>query len=429
MSTERNEPDQPSALRRWFGSGDPTDGPADTAAEPAEVEYEPSRWSKWRSRLPARPELSGSQRRVAMVGAAVLALVVIAAGAVWYQASHRTIQVTAYFSQAIGVYPGSNVRVLGVTIGRVDSTEPAGRRVRVTMSVDAKVPVPADAHAIVVTSGVVADRYIQFTPAYTGGPQLASGAVIPVSRTAVPLEVDQVYASLTKFFTALGPNGVNKNGALSNLIKTGAATLGRNGQNFSDMLTEFSQLNRTLGGTSANFFATVAHLNVFSSMLAKNDSQVRLAEQQLASVTGYFAADGRNLTAALGELATALGQVRAFIADNRGLIKANVVKLASITQLLADERASLAEALSSAPLAVDNLLNAYDATDHTLIGRGDLNELSFGPAAKLLGGTDALPVGALPVSSTEAALPPLPLPSVGTVYQASSHRAGSGAHR
>src|ERR1700722_17894346 len=152
-------------------------------------------------------------------------------------------------------------------------------------------------------------------------------------------------------------------------------------------------------------------------MLAKNNGQVKLAEQQLASVTGFFAADRQNLAAALDELATALGQVRTFIADNRSLIKSNVTKLASVTHLLATERASLAEALSSAPLAVDNLLNAYDSADHTLLGRGDLNELSFGPAAKLLGGADALPAGAEPISgSAMAAQPPLPLPSVGTVH-------------
>jgi phospholipid/cholesterol/gamma-HCH transport system substrate-binding protein len=361
--------------------------------------------------------MSDSQRRSLAIGAAVLALVLIAAGFTWYRISHRTIAVTAYFTQAIGVYPGSNVRVLGVDVGVVDATQPVGRLVKVTMSVSAKVPVPANAKAVLVTSGVVADRYIQFTPAYTGGPQLTSGAVIPVSRTAVPLEVDQIYTSLSKFFTALGPNGINKHGALSSLIKTGAKTLGGNGQNFNAMITEFSRLNQTLGGTSGDFFATIAHLGVFNSMLAKNDGQVKLAEQQLASVTGFFAADRHSLAAALDELATALGQVRTFIADNRSLIKSNVTKLASVTHLLATERASLAEALSTAPLAVDNLLNAYDSTDHTLLGRGDLNELSFGPAAKLLGGADALPAGAEPISGAAmAALPPLPLPSVGTVY-------------
>jgi len=355
-----------------------------------------------------------------MIGiASAIAIVVAAvAGIVGYQLSHRTTRVTAYFAESIGVYPSSDVRVLGVKIGTVSSISPDGRLVKVTMALDAGVPVPAAARAIVVTGGVVADRYIQLTPAYTGGPKLAAGAVIPVSRTAVPLEVDQIYASLSKFFTALGPNGINKNGALSNLITTGAGVLRGNGKYLGSMLTQFSALNRTLGGNSANFFATVVNLAEFNSMLKGNDAQVRLAEQELSSVTGYLASDRQNLAAALSQLATALAQVQAFIAGNRALIKSNVDKLAAITSLLVAERGSLAEALSTAPLALDNLLNAYDASNKTLVGRGDLNELSLGPAAKVFGEISTLlPPGTVPVAASQlTALPPLPLPTVGTVY-------------
>ena len=51
-----------------------------------------------------------------------------------------------------------------------------------------------------------------------------------------------------------------------------------------------------------------------------------------------------------------------FIASNRSLLTSNVNKLASITDILSSERASLAEALDTVPLAADNVLNAYDAT-------------------------------------------------------------------
>ena len=157
-------------------------------------------------------------------------------------------------------------------------------------------------------------------------------------------------------------------------------------------------------------------------MLKANDGQVRLAEQQLADVSGFLASDRQDLGGALHELSIALGQVQVFIANNRGLIKTNVTKLASITKILADERASLTEALGNMPLAVDNVVNAYDATNHTLDGRGDLNELSMGPGAHDLtaitsGGTGAGssgPAGAVPLSpSALRAVPPLPLPAVG----------------
>jgi phospholipid/cholesterol/gamma-HCH transport system substrate-binding protein len=361
-------------------------------------------------------------RLVLGAAAAVVAAALATGGVLVFQAAHQGKQVTAYFTEAIGVYPGSTVRVLGVPVGTVGSVQPRGTGVKVTMTVNAGVPVPADAKAVVVAASVVSDRYVQLTPAYTGGPQLAAGAVIPVSRTAVPVEVDQIYTSINRLSQALGPNGLNHNGALSELAKTGAANLNGNGANLHAMITQFGALSKTLGDNSGNLFATVTYLQRFTSMLKANDGQVRQAEQQLADVFGFLASDRQDLSGALHELSIALGEVQGFIANNRGLIKSNVAKLASITQLLVDERASLAEALGNIPLAADNVVNAYDATNHTLDSRGDLNELSMGPGANDLqaitpGGTGAGgfgPAGALPLSpSALYAVPPLPLPAVG----------------
>lgn len=360
-------------------------------------------------------------RLVLGAGAVIVAAALVAGGVLIYHATHRGKQVVAYFSEAIGVYPGSTVRVLGVPVGTVDAVQPQGRQVKITMTVNSGVAVPAGARAVVVSASVVADRYVQLTPAYTGGPQLADGAVIPVSRTAVPVEVDQIYTSINRLSQALGPNGLNRNGALSELTKTGAANLAGNGANLHAMITQFGALSKTLGDNAGNFFATISNLQQFTSMLKANDGQVRQAEQQLADVSGFLASDRADLGAALHELSIALGQVQGFIANNRGLIKSNVTKLASITSLLVDEKASLAEALNNVPLAADNVVNAYDSTNHTLDGRGDLNELSMGPGNALTaitpGGTgtgSSGPAGAVPLSrSALRTVPPLPLPAVG----------------
>jgi phospholipid/cholesterol/gamma-HCH transport system substrate-binding protein len=361
-------------------------------------------------------------RLVLGAGAVIVAAALVVGGVLVYHASHKGTQVTAYFSETIGVYPGSTVRVLGVPVGTVDSVQPQGTEVKVTMTVNSGVAVPADATAVVIEPSVVADRYVQLTPAYTSGPQLTDNAVIPVSRTAVPVEVDQIYTSINRLTQALGPNALNKNGALSELIKTGAANLNGNGANLHAMITQFGALSKTLGDNSGNLFATITYLQRFTSMLKANDGQVRLAEQQLASVFGFLAGDRQDLGAALHDLSIALGQVQVFIANNRALIKSNVTKLAAITQLLVDEKASLSEAVNTIPLAVDNVVNAYDATNRTLDGRGDLNELSMGPGANDLtaitaGGTGtggSGPAGAVPLTpSALHVVPPLPLPAVG----------------
>jgi phospholipid/cholesterol/gamma-HCH transport system substrate-binding protein len=359
------------------------------------------------------------QRIIAGIGALAVAAAAIFGGRALYDAAHPGLRVTVYFTESIGIYPGSDVRILGVRVGVVNTVQPDGQQVKVTLTVDNGVPVPAGAEAAVVAPSVLSDRYVQLTPAYTGGPRLSSGAVIPITRTAVPVEIDQIYAALNQFAAALGPSGANKKGALSNLIKTGEANLAGNGGDLSSMLTQYGGLSKTLGGSAGNIAATLVSLEQFTSMLKSNDDQVRLAEQQLAQVTGFQSGDRQQLTAAIDTLATALSQVQQFIESNRSLLTANVNKLASITDILSSERASLAEALDDAPLAADNLLNAYDATTKTLDGRADLNEFSMTSAGTTAAGSAAGdgPVGSVAVLTADTAgLPPLPLPSVGTEY-------------
>jgi phospholipid/cholesterol/gamma-HCH transport system substrate-binding protein len=374
---------------------------------------------------PLKNRLLGSRRRriIAGISAVAVAAGLIVGGYSLYQVANPGTRITVYFSESIGVYPGSDVRILGVRVGTVDAVQPEGQEVKVTLTVDHGIPVPAGVRVAVVAPSVVSDRYVQLTPAYTGGPQLASGAVIGVTRTAIPVEVDQIYADLNQLAAALGPSGANKNGALNNLIKTGAANLAGNGGYLNSMLTQYSGLSRALGGSAGHLAATLSSLQQFTGMLARNDGQVRLAEQQLAQVSGFLSGDRSQLAAALSTLATALGQVQQFIASNRSLLTSNVNKLASITGILSSERASLAQALDTAPLAADNVLNAYDATTKTLDGRADLNEFSMTPAGSTAAASeDALiagagPAGSVAVPATETAgLPPLPLPSTGTEF-------------
>lgn len=352
--------------------------------------------------------------RVIGIGAGLVVVAVAATSGVMAMEEEGTTTVTAYFDQATGVYAGSDLRILGVRVGRVESVQPRGKDVKVVLRVDKGIQVPKGAHAVVVAPSLVADRYVQLAPAYTGGAALADGAELPAANNATPVEVDQLYASITELSTALGPDGANAEGAFAGLLDTGAKNLKGNGKDIGDSIEQFGKATKTLDKSSGNLFDTLSYLQTFTTMLKENDGNVRAAEDQLNSVTGFLADDKKNLGAALKELGTALGQVKTFIKDNRGALKENVDALVPITQTLVDQRASLAESMDVLPLSAGNVLNAYDPEHRTLNGRTNLNELSMG--GPLTESTLALK-GLSPVDADrQRALPALPLPAVGTVY-------------
>ncbi|TDV41388.1 MCE family protein [Actinophytocola oryzae] len=324
-----------------------------------------------------------ARRRLGRAVAITLVLGVLTAGALWWIfGGDDEKRVTAYFSRAVGVYAGSDVQVLGVKVGTVESVTPRGNRVEVVFTVDRDVPVARDTKAVVIAPSVVSDRYVQLTDV-GGGRPIEDGAIIPESRTATPVELDELYASLNTIITALGPEGANKDGALSDLLDTGAANLEGNGKAFNESVRNFADAARTLNGSAGDLFATIDELQSFTHMLATNDKQVRDVNTQLAQVTQTLAADRDELGTALATLGDALADIQAFIKDNRLAIKSNVDKLARTTQLLVDNRASLAEALDVAPLAVTNVVQAWDPASGTLQGRGLLLEY-FGDTAPAL---------------------------------------------
>jgi phospholipid/cholesterol/gamma-HCH transport system substrate-binding protein len=362
-------------------------------------------------------------RRARVVAAALVLVLLTGTGAWLASRGPAGRRITAYFTTAVGVYAGSDLRILGVKVGTVDAVRLEGTQVKVTMTLRGGVAVPANVDAVIVAPSIIADRYVQLSPAYTGGPRLAAGAVIPAARTATPVELDQLYDSIRKLTTALGPNGANAHGSLSDLLNTGAANLNGNGEKLGDTIKQFGRAARTLSGSSDDLFGTIDNLQKFTTMLRNNDGQVRRAEQQLADVSGFLAADRDDLAAALEQLATALRQVKTFIQSNRAHITSNVDKLASLTQTLINQRASLAEALDVLPLAADNLLNAYDPATGTLNGRADLNELSLGPgAAQPASAAASAPTAASAPASrlSSPPPPPLPLPPAGPVSSSGS---------
>jgi len=307
--------------------------------------------------------------------ACVLGLLV-AAALWWLLREPNEKRYTAVFPGVVGLYEDNDVRVLGVKVGTVDKITPRGDVVEVEVLVDRTVDVPAEAQALIVAPSLVSDRYVQLAPAYTAGPVMATGAVIPRERTSTPLEVDDLYASLTRVSETLGPNGANKNGALSDLLTTAATNLGGNGQALNDTIEQLGQLSSTLSGNSTDLFATVDNLQRFTTALAGSDEQVNLFSRQLAQVSEFLAAEKGNLGASVDQLGRSLGVVQQFINDNRGRIRSNVDKLASVTQVLTDQRAALAETLDIAPLALGNVYNTYNAASGTLDARANINELT-----------------------------------------------------
>ena len=103
----------------------------------------------------------------ALVG--VVLVLLLAATVLAFLGGSSTRTLTAHFSRAVSIYEGTEMRVLGVTIGEVTAVIPEGDSVRVEMQYDDQYTLPANAKAVIITPTLVADRFVQITPVWTEG--------------------------------------------------------------------------------------------------------------------------------------------------------------------------------------------------------------------------------------------------------------------
>ena len=307
----------------------------------------------------------------ATVFALAIVLAAIAAVALWWTRDPgRTV--IAHFTRTVGIYPDSDVRIMGVKVGTVVDVVPEGPTVRVVMRYDSQYRVPADVKAIIVPPSLVSDRYVQLAPAYTGGPTLRDGAELPVERTVAPLEVDEIYAALDELAQTLGPEGVNSTGALSRLLAAGRENLEGNGEQLGQTLDDLASAIETLSEGRHDLFGTIENLQEFTTVLAESDQEIRNFNEQLAEVSEQLAAEREELAAALHNLGIALQQISTFVKENREALVENIDGLTDVTGALVKQQEALIEIVETAPAGVGNLALAYNHKSGTTDTRMNL---------------------------------------------------------
>lgn len=294
----------------------------------------------------------------------LIAALVMATGA--WVTQHSTNNVTAYFRSTTGLYVGDSVMILGVPVGEVNEIVPEGDQVRVEFEYDSDYNVPADAQAVIISPVLISGRYIQLAPAYTGGEKMLNGQTIPVERTAVPLEFDEIKKQVVKLAQDVGRTPENPDGSLSKFVSSTADALDGNGQALHDSLVQLSEATSTLSKGGEDLFGSIRNLQAFTSALAANERQITAFSRELATTSAVLNDNRTELDALLNSALVTFEEVTGFLEDNRGALKTDVAKLTKITRQLVDRQDTLMSILHSAPTTLSNFYNIYDPDSNSL---------------------------------------------------------------
>ena len=302
--------------------------------------------------------------------AAVLSVLLVGGIAVLvHHAYYAPKTITAYFTKATAIYPGDEVRVAGVQVGKITAIEPVGTQAKMTFSVSREVPIPANATAVVVAQNLISARYVQLAPAYLStGPIMADGAVIPVDRTAIPVEWDELKDQLNRLTTALGPGTDPSGTSLSRFVDSAANAMGGNGARLRQALAQLSGVGRILADGSGNIVDIIKNLSTFITTLRDSNTQIVQFQDRLATLTSVLDGSKADLDAALTNVSEVVGGVQRFIANSRNQTSEQVQRLANVTQVLVDHQRDLEQLLHVGPTGIANTLNFFDLRDRAIVG-------------------------------------------------------------
>jgi phospholipid/cholesterol/gamma-HCH transport system substrate-binding protein len=318
----------------------------------------------------------------------IIALVAVLIGGVYALSSSNGggRKVVGYFTSAVGLYPGDQVRILGVPVGTIDSIEPRPSDVKITMSVSSDVKIPKDAKAVIMSPNLVSARFIQLTPTYSGGAVLPDGGSIDLARTAVPVEWDEVKEALTQLAVQLGPATGSMQGALGAAINQAADTFDGKGESFHNALRELSQVAGRLGDSRGDIFGTVKNLQVLVNALSASNEQIVQFAGNVASVSQVLADSSRHLDGTLGTLNKALTDIRGFLHENNSTLVDTVNQLNDFAKTLSDQSDNIEQVLHVAGPGIANFYNIYDPAQGTLNGLLSIPEFA-NPVQFICGGS------------------------------------------
>jgi virulence factor Mce-like protein len=158
----------------------------------------------------------------------------------------RPYEIKVPFTEAAQLAQQSDVRISGVSVGKVQSiaVAPNGRQSMATIDIDDKyAPLPKDTRALLRTKTLLGETYVELTPGNRNGPKLTDGETLAAANTTESVQLDEIFRTFNPRTRA----------AFQEWMQNAAIAINGRGQSFSNVfgelaptLTEFNRLFRVL---------------------------------------------------------------------------------------------------------------------------------------------------------------------------------------
>jgi len=247
----------------------------------------------------------------------------------------------AEFSEIGGLKDSSEVRIAGVSVGKVRKIELKGDRVLVTFKLDKGTDLGSETTADIRVRTLLGAEFLALDP--QGAGELKKGATIPLARTDAPYNVVDAFSELSNTTSAIDTD------QLADSLKVLADIAAKTPEEFEGAITGVSKLSQTLASRDDEINTLLVNLKkVTTTINSRDDQLVALFEDSdvLFKAISERRDAVHDLLVATQRIST---QLRGLSADVREDLKPALKQLDVVTDMLVKNRESLDEALNRYP--------------------------------------------------------------------------------
>jgi phospholipid/cholesterol/gamma-HCH transport system substrate-binding protein len=258
----------------------------------------------------------------------------------------------ALFTDATGLHVRDDVRIAGVSVGRVDKVELDHGRAKVSFTVLGDARLTTATEATLRYRNLLGQRYLSLTVPNGSGSQLAPGSTIPLDRTHPALSLTAVFNGFRPLFQGLSPDKVNR------LASAIVATLQGEGGNIGTLLAQTADLTGTLAQRDVALGQILDDLSSVAGTVASRDRGLRDLVAELQRLTSTLAADRTSIGEALSGADALAASLNGLLVDIRPPLRTLLPPVASTLRTAAANQKKLDAALAALPLGLDPLVRA-----------------------------------------------------------------------
>lgn len=288
---------------------------------------------------------------IGVIGISVIALLMLGA----FRADKLPIigsgdSYAADFAEIGGLKSGNEVRVAGVSVGKVEGIELKGNKVRVSFKIDKGTDFGTETGADIRVRTLLGAEFLALTPEGPG--QLPKGSIIPMERTIAPYDVVQAFSELSRTTDAIDiPQ-------LSEALTTLADVAHETPEEFRGAIKGVSDLSSNLAARDTQINTLLVNLKKVSGVLNSRNEELVTLFKDADVLFQAISARRDSIHRLLVSTQTISTQLRGLVKDTQVEIKPALDQLNTVTTLLQRNENSIDVALTRYPTFLRVFSNA-----------------------------------------------------------------------